>query len=102
MCRLTDAIWHLSFAPRGKAAVTKRAPKRHRTRAGEATTMTPSPATTELSDDWISAGAACALLGDSKVKVLNAVIAGRLDGKWVAGRTIVRRDSVEAEIARRQ
>jgi hypothetical protein len=65
--------------------------------------MTPSPATSsDQGDEWISAGAACALLGDSKVKVLNAVIAGTLEGKWIAGRTVIRRDSVAAEQERRK
>lgn len=64
--------------------------------------MASATATGNARDEWMSAQAAADVLGDSRVKVLNAVIGGSLVGKRIAGRVIVRRDSVDAEIERRK
>lgn len=58
--------------------------------------------TTEAAEDeWITVEEAQRALGNGRSTVLNLVIAGVLVGKHIAKRTVIRRDSVEAEMARR-
>lgn len=63
--------------------------------------MTTAKATKADADEWMSVPQAEAALGDSRTKVLAAIVAGVLEGKHMAGRTFVRRETVEREIARR-
>jgi hypothetical protein len=51
-------------------------------------------------DAWVSLYTATELLGESRHKVLRLIITGELEGKVVAGRTIVLRESVARRKAR--
>lgn len=53
-------------------------------------------------DEWLSLNAAATTLGESRLTVLHRIVKGELIGKPVAGRTVVRRDTVDALIAARE
>lgn len=49
---------------------------------------------TEANGDWMTLGQAAADLGEARQTVLTRIVAGELDGKHEAGRTLVTRKSV--------
>lgn len=53
-------------------------------------------------DEWMSLPAAERALGESRLTVLNRIVKGDLVGQHIAGRTVVRRDTVERLAAARQ
>lgn len=54
-----------------------------------------------LTDEWVTLNSAAALLGESRLTTLHRIVKGELEGKHIAGRTVVRRDSVDAALAAR-
>ena len=57
--------------------------------------------TTRTRDDWMSVPKAAAALGETRLSVLSRVLRGELISQQGDGRTLVRRDSVDALIATR-
>lgn len=47
-------------------------------------------------DEWVTLNAAAALLGESRLTTLHRIVKGELEGKHIAGRTVVTRTSVSA------
>jgi hypothetical protein len=56
----------------------------------------------EPDDEWMSVEEAMSALGHGRSTVLNLVIAKVLEARVVAKRTVIRRDSVIAELERRK
>lgn len=52
-------------------------------------------------DEWVSLNAAAALLSESRLTVLHRIVKGELEGKHIAGRSVVRRESVDAVLTQR-
>ena len=52
-------------------------------------------------DGWMSVPGVAATLGETRLSVLSRIIRGELTSEQMAGRTFVRRDSVEALLAAR-
>jgi hypothetical protein len=52
-------------------------------------------------DGWLSVPVAAAALGETRLSVLSRIVRGELASQQAAGRTLVRRDSVEALLATR-
>lgn len=52
-------------------------------------------------DGWMTLQAAADALGATRTKTLALIVKGDLIGEHIAKRTVVRRDSVEAYLARR-
>lgn len=52
-------------------------------------------------DEWLSLNAAAALLGESRLTVLHRIVRGELEGKPVGGRSVVKREGVEAILTQR-
>lgn len=52
-------------------------------------------------DGWMSLQAAADTLGMTRTKALGLIVKGDLIGQHIAGRTVVRRDSVEAMLETR-
>lgn len=53
-------------------------------------------------DEWVTLNAAAAQLGESRLTVLHRIVKGELEGKHIAGRTVVKRAGVEAILAARE
>lgn len=53
-------------------------------------------------DEWVTLNAAAAQLGESRLTTLHRIVKGELEGKHIAGRTVVRCMSVTALVAARQ
>lgn len=58
-------------------------------------------ATTPREDGWVTLQAAADALGATRTKTLALIVKGDLIGKHIAGRTVVRRDSVDAVLETR-
>lgn len=56
---------------------------------------------TEPADPWMTLNQAAAALGVSRPTVLARIVAGELEGKHEAGRTLVTRASVEQALAQK-
>ena len=52
-------------------------------------------------DGWMSVPGVAATLGETRLSVLSRIIRGELASEQIAGRTFVRRDSVDALLASR-
>lgn len=46
-------------------------------------------------DEWVTLQAAADALGESRLAVLTRIVKGELVGQHIAGRTVVRRDTVD-------
>jgi len=51
--------------------------------------------TNSNSDEWMSLGEASRMLGQSRQTILSRAIKGELEAQYIAGRTVVSRESVE-------
>jgi len=54
-----------------------------------------------LPDEWISLPEAARLLGESRHTVLNRSVKGEVEAQFIAGRTIVLRESIQRVLAAR-
>lgn len=52
-------------------------------------------------DEWVTLNAAAAQLGESRLTVLHRIVKGELEGKHIAGRTVVKSEGVQAILAQR-
>lgn len=54
----------------------------------------------DLNGDWLGMVAASDALGISRLRIMTLALAGELEAKHIAGRTIVSRDSIDDYLAR--
>ncbi len=52
-------------------------------------------------DGWVSLLASTKLLGESRLKVLGRTVKGELESQYIAGRTVISRESIDRLLAQR-
>jgi hypothetical protein len=52
-------------------------------------------------DEWVTLNAAAAQLGESRLTTLHRIVKGELEGKHIAGRTVVRHSSLASVLETR-